>query len=61
MTEGLISTPDAAKRLGVSARTLQRYVKRGLLTPSVILANGEYRWDYEQLREQMRDLRRRDG
>jgi DNA-binding transcriptional MerR regulator len=55
----LVSTPQAAKTIGVSGRTLTRYVARGLLTPAVILPSGHYRWDIDKLREQMDELRRR--
>ena len=55
----LVSTPQAAKTIGVQARTLARYVERGLLTPAVILPSGHYRWDTDQLAEQMEEVRRR--
>jgi len=40
----LVSTAEAAARLGVSTRTLKRYVKHGKLQPSMILPGGGYRW-----------------
>lgn len=54
-----VSTPQAAKTIGVTSRTLTRYVERGLLTPAVVLPSGHYRWDLEQLRDQMAQVRRR--
>jgi hypothetical protein len=33
----LVTTGEAARALGVSARTLQRYAHDGLVTPDVIL------------------------
>lgn len=51
-------TPDAAKALGLSARTLQRYVKDGLITPDLRLPSGKYRWDVARLREQINAIPR---
>jgi DNA-binding transcriptional MerR regulator len=49
----LVSTPEAAKALGVSPRTLQRYVKAGLVTPEITLPSGQYRWNVAKLRRQI--------
>lgn len=54
----LVPTPDAAKALGLSARTLQRYVKDGLITPDLRLPSGKYRWDVARLREQINAIPR---
>jgi len=56
--DGLVTTTDAAKRLGVAARTLQRYVKAGLITPDLTLPSGRYRWDVDRLREQINAIPR---
>ncbi|MGH4014045.1 MAG: hypothetical protein ACRDSL_08985 [Pseudonocardiaceae bacterium] len=58
----LVTTPDAARALGLSARTLQRYVAAGWITPDLTLPSGRYRWDVARLREQINALapRRRD-
>lgn len=56
---GLLRTGEAARRLGLSRRTLQRYARAGWITPELELANGEYRWDLMKLREQIRELARR--
>ncbi|MGH3903429.1 MAG: helix-turn-helix domain-containing protein [Pseudonocardiaceae bacterium] len=55
----LVSTPQAAKTIGVQARTLTRYVERGLVTPAIILPSGHFRWDLDKLSEQMDEVRRR--
>lgn len=55
---GLVTTTEAAKRLGVSARTLQRYVTAGLITPDLTLPSGRYRWDVDRLREQINAIPR---
>ena len=49
----LVSTPEAARALGVSARTLQRYVRDGQVTPEVTLPSGQYRWNVAKLRRQI--------
>jgi hypothetical protein len=52
----LVPSGDAARVLGISSRTLQRYVKAGLVTPDLVLASGQYRWDVARLREQINGL-----
>ena len=56
----LVPTPDAARALGISARTVQRYVAAGLITPDLTLAGRggrrEYRWDVAKLRDQINAL-----
>lgn len=52
----LVTTPEAARALGISARTLQRYVKAGWITPDLRLPSGRYRWDVERLRAQINAL-----
>lgn len=52
----LIPTPEAAKRLGISARTIQRYVEKGYVTPDLILESGQYRWNFERLRQQIQSM-----
>lgn len=54
----LVTTPEAARQLGVSARTLQRYVVAGLITPDLRLPSGRYRWDVAKLRQQINSLPR---
>jgi DNA-binding transcriptional MerR regulator len=54
----LLPTTQAAKTLGVSSRTLARYAEKGLLIPTVILPSGHYRWDLDDLRRQLAELRR---
>ena len=52
----LVTTPEAARALGISARTIQRYVKAGLITPDLRLPSGRYRWNVERLRAQINAL-----
>jgi predicted site-specific integrase-resolvase len=54
----LVPTPDAAKALGISARTIQRYVKAGLIEPDLRLPSGKFRWNVDRLREQINNIPR---
>ncbi|MGH3492317.1 MAG: MerR family DNA-binding transcriptional regulator [Sciscionella sp.] len=54
----LLPTAVAAKALGISSRTLARYAERGLLRPAVVLPTGHYRWDLDDVRRQLDDVRR---
>lgn len=51
-----VSTPLAARALGISARTIQRYAKDGKIRPVLRLPNGEMRWDVDDLRAQINAL-----
>ncbi len=56
----LLTTAQAAQHLGVHRRTLARYAERGQLIPSLVLPSGHLRWNLEDLRRQLRELRTRD-
>lgn len=56
----LLTTAQAAQHLGVHRRTLARYAERGQLTPTLVLPSGHLRWNLEDLRRQLRDMRTRD-
>lgn len=56
----LVSTTVAAKRLGIAARTLQRYVAKGWIKPDLTLPSGRYRWDVDKLRDQINAIPRED-
>lgn len=60
MPADLVSTAVAARRLGLSERTIQRWVQDGLITPDLTTPGGKYRWDVERLREQINALARRE-
>lgn len=57
MSERLVTTGEAAKAVGVSRTTLVRYADRGYIKPASVLPSGHRRWDLEDLRRQLRDLR----
>ncbi|QUH05397.1 helix-turn-helix domain-containing protein [Saccharopolyspora erythraea] len=53
----LVTTGELARELGISPRTVARYVQAGLLEPTEITLGGHYRWDIDEVREQIRRLR----
>jgi DNA-binding transcriptional MerR regulator len=55
----LLTTAQAAQHLGVHRRTLARYAERGLLTPTLVLPSGHLRWNLEDVRRQLREIRTR--
>ncbi|SNR47962.1 MerR HTH family regulatory protein [Haloechinothrix alba] len=53
----LHSTGEVARELGVSTRALSRWAKEGSLTPALVTPGGRYKWDLEDVRRQLRDMR----
>ncbi|WP_285485616.1 MerR family DNA-binding transcriptional regulator [Amycolatopsis taiwanensis] len=53
----LLSTGEAAKALSIDRSTLARWHREGKVTPADITAGGHARWDVEDLRAQIRQLR----
>lgn len=60
MPDRLVTTAEAAKTLGVSDRTLARWTRDGRLKPTMTTLGGHYRWDLDELREQVRALQEHD-
>jgi hypothetical protein len=56
MTDGYVTTGAAAKAVGVSLTTLQRWAHAGLVEPALRTAGGHFRWDLDSLRAQLRAL-----
>jgi hypothetical protein len=56
----LVPTGDAAKAIGVNKRTLERWVQRGLVKPTILTPGGHGRWDVDDLKAQLREKRERD-
>jgi len=58
VTDGpdFVSTGVAAKRLGVSIASLTRWARAGLVRPAYRTPGGQYRWDLDELREQLRNM-----
>jgi excisionase family DNA binding protein len=58
--ERLVSTGEAARSLGISARTLARWAQEGLVTPALTTAGGHYRFDVDDLRAQLVEIAKKD-
>lgn len=56
MSESYVTTGAAAKAVGVSSTTLQRWAHAGFVQPAVRTAGGHFRWDLDSLRTQLRVL-----
>ena len=54
-----VSTTELARALGLSARSIQRYVTAGMIEPEFTTPGGHYRWNVERVRQQLRALRER--
>jgi DNA-binding transcriptional MerR regulator len=52
----LLTTAQAARQLGISARTLVRYAEKGYVKPEMVLPSGHRRWILEDVRRQLREL-----
>jgi DNA-binding transcriptional MerR regulator len=50
-----VSTGVAARALGVNRGTIARWVQSGLVTPALVTAGGQYRWDLDDLKRQLRE------
>lgn len=50
-----VTTGEAARLLGISIRSLQQWVKDGLIKPDHWTAGGHMRWDVERLRGELRN------
>lgn len=59
ITPTLRSTEAAARELGLSSRSLLRWVAQGLIRPDLTLPSGGYRWDLDTLYVQLDRVRRR--
>jgi DNA-binding transcriptional MerR regulator len=58
-----LTTSELSHHLGIAARTIQGWRKKGLITPALVTAGGQARWIEQDVRDQLRKLdeqRRRD-
>ena len=55
MIERLLTTTEAARELGVHRTTLARWVRRYGLKPTLETMGGNYLWDLDDLRRQLRE------
>lgn len=51
-----LTTAELARALAVSATTLQRWRRQGLIKPELVTAGGQARWVEADVREQLRRL-----
>jgi hypothetical protein len=49
--EELVTTAELARALGLSVRSIQRYVATGKLTPDLITPGRHWRWDVDRVRQ----------
>jgi 8-oxo-dGTP pyrophosphatase MutT (NUDIX family) len=61
MSEPYVTTGTAARAIGVSLTTLQRWANAGRVQPAIRTAGGHFRWDLDSLRAQLRALDAREG
>ena len=57
---GAEETSELAAELGVSARLIQQYRQEGILTPTMETPKGHARWDLDDVREQLKALRKKN-
>ena len=58
--EKLLHTSEAAKALGISARSIARWAAEGKIVPDLVTPGGHLRWSIENLRQQLLELRERN-
>ncbi len=56
----LVHTSEAAKVLGLSARSIARWVAEKKITPDLVTPGGHMRWNIEGLCRQLHDLQERN-
>jgi DNA-binding transcriptional MerR regulator len=54
VADRLLSTGQAAKIIGVSTSSLSHWVNGGLIEPTLVTPGGQYRFDLDELRAQIR-------
>jgi DNA-binding transcriptional MerR regulator len=52
----LLTSGQVGRELGLAPGTISRYARQGIITPALITAGGQYRFDIEQVREELRKL-----
>lgn len=57
----LVTTSELARALSLSTRTIQRYRTLGVLVPELESPGGHARWDVEKVKQQLRELRRKES
>jgi excisionase family DNA binding protein len=55
----LLTTGELARELGVSRGAVLKWANDGLITPAFTTPGGHLRWDLDDVRRQVRELRQR--
>lgn len=55
----LLTSGQVAAELGLSRSAIARYAREGSITPEVITPGGQYRFDLDRVREELRQLAER--
>jgi DNA-binding transcriptional MerR regulator len=55
----LLSTGELARELGVSRASVLKWANDGLIIPAFTTPGGHLRWDLDDVRRQVRELRER--
>ena len=55
----LLTTGELARELGVSRGAVLKWANDGLITPGFTTPGGHLRWNLEDVRRQVRELRER--
>ncbi|MGH3796163.1 MAG: helix-turn-helix domain-containing protein [Pseudonocardiaceae bacterium] len=59
----LLTSSEVADALGLSRQTIARYVREGWIVPTLTTPGGQYRFDLDKVREELRKIaedRRKD-
>jgi DNA-binding transcriptional MerR regulator len=56
----LLTTPELARALSLSTKSIQRYLRDGKIKPAYTTPGGHHRWDLADVTRQLRELRPRD-
>jgi len=59
VTERYLTTTQAAKALGLASSTLRRWAQNGHVQPAFTTVGNRYRWDLEDLRRQLDEIKAR--
>ncbi|WP_310278052.1 helix-turn-helix domain-containing protein [Haloactinomyces albus] len=57
----LLTSGQLAKELGLSHRSVSHYAQTGQLEPALVTPGGHYRWDVDDVRRQLREMRERNA
>ncbi|MBA8824581.1 DNA-binding transcriptional MerR regulator [Saccharopolyspora lacisalsi] len=58
----LLTSGQLARELGISHQSITNYARNGQLEPTLVTPGGHYRWDLEDVKQQLRtkDQQRRE-